>query len=43
MNALTAQMIDFVGNLPAEWQPKWHDFQAASNFQPIESMSLLKA
>lgn len=43
MNALIAQMIDFVGTLPAEWQPKWHDFQVASNFVPIESMLLMKA
>ena len=43
MNALIAQMIDFVGILPAEWQLKWHDIQVASNFVPVESMSLLKA
>lgn len=43
MNALVAQMIDFVGALPTEWQPKWHDILAASNFVPTKSTSLLKA
>lgn len=43
MDALVAQMIDFVGTLPAEWQPKWHEIQVASKFVPVKSTSLLKA
>lgn len=38
MNALVAQMIDFVGPLPEEWQAKWTQLQVTSNFVPVESM-----
>ena len=39
MIALIAQMIGFVGDSPAEWQPKWHEIQVASNFVPVKGMS----
>ena len=29
MTALVMQMIDLVGELPIEWQPKWHEMEAA--------------
>ena len=29
MNALVIQMINLVGELPIEWQPKWHKMEAA--------------
>jgi len=43
MDALVAQMIDFVGTLPVEWQQKWYEIQVASKFVPVKSMSLLRA
>lgn len=42
MGALVAQMISFVGDLPAQWEPKWREIQVASNFVPVESMSPLR-
>lgn len=43
MNALAAQMINFVGKMPTEWQQTWDEIKLASNFAPVKSMSLLKA
>ena len=43
MNALVAQMVNFVGEVPTEWQQTWDEIQLASNFAPVKSMSFLKA
>ena len=43
MNALVAQMINFVEELPTKWQQTWDELQLVSNFVPVESTSLLKA
>ena len=40
MDALVAQMIDFVGAMPPGWQPKWHELQLDSNSVPVKSMSV---
>ena len=29
MNALVRQIIELVGELPIEWQPKWHELVTA--------------
>jgi serine/threonine-protein kinase SRPK3 len=42
IDTLVASMIDFVGELPPEWQPKWEqlrldakgDFKVGENWQP---------
>lgn len=43
MSALVAQMFDFVGDEPIEWQQRWDEMQLASNFTPMESKWLSKA
>lgn len=40
MDALVAQMIDFVGEMPPGWQSKWHEILLASNSVPVKSMSV---
>ena len=42
MNALVAQMINFVGEVPIEWQQTWDEIQLASNFAPVKSKQLFK-